>query len=420
MFESALLEDAEEHLQRLGSADIVIGIISYRNARTIGSVVRSAAQAVAQYDTGTRPVLVNVDANSSDGTAAAFMRARVAPEIQRFSTGYNGLTGIGSATRAVFEIAARLRATVCVVLDAALASVRPQDVQALLAPILENRAHLVLPMHQWSYTDASLEDLIVYPMVRVMYGRDARRPLAVGWAVSGRLALAYADQDVWETDAARSGIDVWLLVMALASDIRLVQVPLCRKTLSLVFGTTAYEQRFTHTVSTLLRHLGSHQRVWRAVSSASPLDADGPPPPPVAPDNRPTEDFWRGLRQGFRTWRRLLKRILVPEHYSAFVELARADAPELLRFDPELWARMVMDFGVCFNKAELDPDKVAASLAVPYYARSLSFWNELDRQGLGVYEDLIQEQALAFERQRDYLRDRWDSYVAWVSDTPVR
>lgn len=420
MYESALPEDTREYIETLQPADVVIGITSYRNARTIGPVARCAAQAVLQQDSSTRLVLVNVDANSSDGTSNAFMRARIPAEVERFSTGYVGLTGAGSATRAVFEVAARLEARACLVLDAAMSSVRPHDIQAMLAPIIDGRAHLVLPMHQWSYADASLEDLIVYPMVRLMYGRDARRPLPGGWALSGRLALAYAEQDVWETDAARSGIDIWLLVMALASDIPIVQVPSCRKSLSLVFGTTAYEQRFTHTISTLLRHLGSHQRVWRSVVSTSPLDTDGPEPPVLTPENRPTEDFWRGLRQGFRTWRRLLRRIVLPEHYSAFAALVQAEGPESLEFDPGLWARMVMDFGVCFNKAELDPDKVAASLAVPYYARSLAHWNQLDREGIEAYEDLIQEQALAFERERDYLTDRWDSYVAWAPDAPVR
>ncbi len=420
MYDTSLLDDAEEQLRALRSADIVVGIPSYRNARTVGAVARGAGVAVHRFFPDKKLVLVNVDANSSDGTPAAFMRARLPEEFARFSTGYRGLTGHGSATRAVFEVATRLGADACIVLDAGLTDVQPNDIRALLAPVLEGRAHLVLPMHQWSFVDAAFEDLIVYPMVRLMYGRAVRRPLSGDWSLSGRLAQAYSEQDVWETDAARGGLDIWLLVMALASEVPLVQVPSCHKQSSLVFGTTAYDQRFTHTLSTLFRHLGSHQRLWRNVRSCEDAPAEGPAPTVIAAEERPTADFWRGFRQGMRGWRRLLRRILRPENYEPLTFLAKAEEPGELDFPDDLWARMVLDFGVCFNKAELDPDKVAASLSAPFFARSLALWNRLDREGLDGYEDMIHAQALAFEKERHYLRERWDTYVAWVPDSPIR
>ncbi len=111
---------------------------------------------------------------------------------------------------------------------------------------------------------------------------------------------------------------------------------------------------------------------------------------------------------------------MTPENHAAFLNLIQVDDSSELEFDVDLWARIVLDFGVSFNKAELDPDKVAMSLTVPYYARCLAFWNQLDRQGLCVYDALIEEQALAFERAKRVFAQRWDSYVAWVPDTPVR
>lgn len=419
MFESALLEDARLEIARLRSADIVIGVPSYRNARTIGGVVRNAVQATQETYPRRRTVVVNVDANSSDGTASTFMRLRLPGEVSRFSTSYQGLTGHGSAVRAIFEAAAALRAGACVVLDAGLSDVRPPDVAGMLAPVMREGAHLVLPMHQWTEVDAGLEDLLVYPMVRLMYGRSVRRPLCGDWALSGRLALAYAEQDVWETDAARSGLDIWMVVTALAGNVNMVQVPSCRKTAQLTFGTTAYDQRFTHTVSTLLRHLGSHQRLWRSVAQLESVPATGIAPDVVPAEVRPVDQFWRAFQHGTRAWRRVLKRILQPDTHEALLQLSRLE-PATLTFPYELWARIVLDFGVCFNKAELDPDKVAASLATPFFARSIALWNELGEGSVEGYEAIVQRQALAFERERDYLTERWDSYIAWVPDAPVR
>jgi len=419
MFESALLDDARQEIARLRSADIVIGVPSYRNARTIGNVVRNAVQAAQEAYPRRRTVVVNVDANSSDGTASTFMRLRLPPEISRFTTSYQGLTGHGSAVRAVFEVAAALKAQACVVLEASLTDLRPSDVTAMLAPVMQDKTHLVMPMHEWAEVDAGLEDLLVYPMVRLMYGRDPRRPLCGDWALSGKLAHAYSEQDVWETDAARSGLDIWMVVTALAGDVSMVQVPSCRKTGHLTFGTTAYEQRFTHTVSTLLRHLGSHQRLWRAVSHVEPVPATGEAPTVVPAESRPVDQFWRAFLHGLRVWRRLLKRILQPETHDALMQLARQE-PSAGVFPDEIWARILLDFGVCFNKAELDPDKVAASLATPFYARSIALWNELGEASVDGYESIIQRQARALEAERDYLTERWDSYVAWVPDAPVR
>src|SRR4029079_7616621 len=57
-----------EEIARLGRADIMVGIPSFKNAATIGYVVRAAHAGLVQYFRELRPVLVNSDAGSPDGT----------------------------------------------------------------------------------------------------------------------------------------------------------------------------------------------------------------------------------------------------------------------------------------------------------------------------------------------------------------
>ena len=52
----------------IGKTDIVIGIPSYNNARTIGHVVRAVQAGIAKYFPDKRAVLVNSDGGSTDGT----------------------------------------------------------------------------------------------------------------------------------------------------------------------------------------------------------------------------------------------------------------------------------------------------------------------------------------------------------------
>ena len=69
MPESALSPAVRDEITRLGRADIMVGIPSFKNAATIGYVVRAAQAGLVQYFPELRPVLVNSDAGSPDGTA---------------------------------------------------------------------------------------------------------------------------------------------------------------------------------------------------------------------------------------------------------------------------------------------------------------------------------------------------------------
>ena len=69
MYESALGDDARRRLREIGRADVVVGIPSHRNARTIGEVVRAVAEGITVYLPNQRVVLVNADGGSSDNTS---------------------------------------------------------------------------------------------------------------------------------------------------------------------------------------------------------------------------------------------------------------------------------------------------------------------------------------------------------------
>ena len=69
MPQTALTPAIRQEIERLGRADIMVGIPSFKNAATIGYVVRAAQAGLVQYFPDLHPVLVNSDAGSPDGTA---------------------------------------------------------------------------------------------------------------------------------------------------------------------------------------------------------------------------------------------------------------------------------------------------------------------------------------------------------------
>ena len=68
MPQTALTPAIRDQIARLGRADIMVGIPSFKNAATIGYVVRAAQAGLVQYFPDLRPVVVNSDAGSPDGT----------------------------------------------------------------------------------------------------------------------------------------------------------------------------------------------------------------------------------------------------------------------------------------------------------------------------------------------------------------
>src|SRR4051812_13343041 len=80
---AALPKAIREEVARLGSADIMVGIPSFKNAATIGYVARAAQAGIVQYFPDLRPVLVNADAGSPDGTQRVVVETEPPDYVER-------------------------------------------------------------------------------------------------------------------------------------------------------------------------------------------------------------------------------------------------------------------------------------------------------------------------------------------------
>src|SRR2546425_8052984 len=154
----ALPEDARRAAESIGRADVVIGIPSYNNARTIGHVVRAANAGLAKYFPQLAGVIINSDGGSTDNTREAVLSARVedghlmllstpAAAAHRLSFPYHGIPGKGSAFRLIFQMAAALEARACAVVDSDLRSITPEWIDLLLRPILDAEFDFVAPYY---------------------------------------------------------------------------------------------------------------------------------------------------------------------------------------------------------------------------------------------------------------------------------
>ena len=233
MEHTILRKDIQAELEKIKEADILLGIPSYNNARTIGHVVRAAQAGLAKYFPDKKAVLVNSDGGSTDGTTEIVQNTTIDDfasvmlhhrrDMFRISTPYHGLPGKGSAFRTIFEIAEALDVKACAVVDSDLRSITPEWIELLIKPVMEGGFDYVAPLYLRHKYDGTITNSIVYPLTRALYGKRVRQPIGGDFGFSGKLAKFYLTKDVWETDVAKYGIDIWMTTTAIANDFRVCQ-----------------------------------------------------------------------------------------------------------------------------------------------------------------------------------------------------
>jgi glycosyltransferase involved in cell wall biosynthesis len=408
-FESALRDEARQRIEEIGRADILVGIPSFNNAATIGHVVQMAAQGMVKYFPDMKPVLVNSDGGSPDGTRDVMLNTPVPEEVEVIATVYQGVSGKGSAFRAIFEIAHALGVKVCVVVDSDLRSITPEWIELLAGPIVKKGCGYVTPYYNRHKYDGTITNNICYPMTRMLYGLDIRQPIGGDFGFSGQLLDHYLSQDVWQTDVARFGIDIWMTTTAINAGFTVCQTHLGAKVHDAKDPAAALGPMFRQVVGTLFRMMGRYEERWKAIVGSQPTAIYGRPievdPEPVPVTLSTMIDK---LRAGVEESGVLWQRILTAENLAAVGEIA-ALSNEDYRFPADRWARTVFDFAVAYNKSGLEPAEVIGAMTPLYYGRTAGLVKQSQEMNPTEFEQqVIQAQARTFEQLKPYLIERWE------------
>ncbi|MFQ5341650.1 MAG: glycosyltransferase [Anaerolineae bacterium] len=414
--DTAMRDDAKRRIREIGEADIVVGIPTYKNARTAGSIIESAAEGLVQYFPDSSGVIIVSDGMSTDDTVHVAQTTPVTESVEKVVTLYQGLSGKGSAIRAVFEIAQGLNARVVVLMDADVRSMTPAWIEALAGPIMAGDYDFVTPYYSRHPNEVAINDLLGYPLIQALYGPSIRHPLGGEVALSGELVNFLADRDVWETDVARFGIHAWITTLTIAAGWRLAQAALGTKTHDYKDPTIGFEPKFLQVTGTMFRLMTIYRRTWPSVTDVRPAPIWGKLPL-VAPEAIPSalNPIWDAFNKGVSRFWDLWPTILMPDNWDGVRQNLHQTGEWSYRLDmsPELWTRVVYDFAVVYNKGEGDPDKVVTALLPFYYARKANLIEQAVEWDYETYDQHIHEQAELFRKFKPYLIERWESYLPW-------
>jgi len=441
MPERVLPAPLAEEVRRLGPADIMVGIPSYRNAATIGHVTRAAQAGLVQFFADSKPVLVNADAGSPDGTGRVVVETeppdyierillvRPRNRLQRLSLTYpevDGVGGKGAALRTIFLIAEQLGVEALVVVDSDLRSIVPEWIELLAGPILKGGFDFVTPLYQRYKYDGTITNTVTYPLTRALYGLRIRQPIGGDFGVSGDLVKHYLEQDDWTPDISKFGIDIWMTTTAISGGFAVCQTRLGAKIHDPKDPGADLGPMFSQVVSTMLRLTVAHAEHWLPVSGSHAVPVYGferfADPPPLEVDvARLLESFARGRVALGDAWSALVAparmaslESLAQEAAAVIDEITRSDTPTSIEhvtfsFPDELWARIIYDLAIAARGETMDMDHIVAALVPIYFARVASLIIEAREMTTQQAETLVERQARAFELAKASFVERWQS-----------
>ena len=410
-FHTALRGWANRRLEKIDQADMVIGIPCFNNDSTIEHVIDMVSEGIAQHYRDLRTVIIISDGGSTDDSREIAKDKVVHPFIEKIVTIYRGVPGKGSALRMIFEAGSFLNAKVCLLFDSDLRSITPEWVQALADPVITHGHDFVAPVYYRYKYDATITNNIAYNLTRALYGKRVRQPIGGDFGLSNKMIDYYFDceHDIWMTDIARFGIDIWMTTTAILEGQSICQAYLGTKIHDVKDPLENLGPMFRQVVYPIFDLMENNADKWKNIQGSTPIPTYGPPSQ-VEPKAFTVDlpGMIANFREGFKNLSALWEKIINPQSFSVLLSLIKNKKDEDFLMPTEDWAKIVYDFAATFHKWKRDRGKLVEIMRPLYYARVASFINRTKDMTTQEAEKIIEDQAQIFENLKPYLLKNWD------------
>ena len=415
--ETLLTDDFLRQLINVGEVDILVGLRTHNNAKTIEPVIRAIQAGILKCFPRERAVIINADGGSQDRTPELIVGASIDDvwnvskvyalrTLHSISTRYASSPEPGTALRTILAAADLLRAKACVVISPDSTTIEPDWLQRLVRPVYNDNFDLVSPIYRRQEFEGVLMRNLLYPMTRAIYGYRVREPYASEFALSGRLATDFLTKETWNDERTRIGAEICLTIAAITGNYRVCQSFL---------GAKAQPDRsasdlvaaMRRTVAALFTSLDSDFPLWSTIAGSQPVPTLGTQAEVMAEPvrvnrKRLREMFATGVAQLEPVFRSILSA-------STLSELQRIATLEVTEFNypAELWAKTVFEFAASYHKSVINRDHIVQALVPLYRGRTLTFLLE-NRDG--SEEDMernLESLCGDFERLKPYLLEVW-------------
>lgn len=388
--------------------DVVIGIPSYNESRTIKNVAEVVDRGLSKYFPNTKNIIVNCDNNSPDDTKGAFLSADASVPRKYISTP-EGVKGKGNNFWNLFNFCKEVNAKIAIVVDADLRSIEPEWIRYLGHPIRDGY-DFVTPFYSRHQFDGTITNHLCYPLIFSMTGLDIRQPIGGEFAFSPRLCSYWLEQQ-WSERTRQYGIDIFMSLNAMFGGFKICQAGLGAKIHNA--SSPKLGQMFEEVVYTLFSTITANRPKWLGAWLRPGKDVSW------QTEIRQVECYGlkrmqepqlieinvlqlkKDCRAEFETYQNLVKQYLSPYAYDKIYNMFLMDNYNI---DILLWSQIVYSLLYLFDGAtEASRNDIINVLKPLYFARSLTFDYETWRYSIAFAEEEIRSEAMAFLSQKPYL-----------------
>jgi len=408
-FSTAIREFTRKQIEQLDRVDLVVGIPAYYSDDTISHVIRQVVNGLQRYYPDQKCLVMVADGGSTDDTREIAQQV----ENHQFNldiivTIYRGMPGKGTAFRAIFEAASFLRAQAVAVFDSDLKSIHPGWVSNIIEPVLDGY-DFVAPDYARYKFDGTITNTIAYNLTRALYGVNIRQPIGGDFGISRALVKHYLEQDVWETDIAKFGVDIWMTTTAITGGFRICQTRLGAKVHGEKDPAADLGPMFRQVVGTIFKLMETNLPYWKKTSETvtPPIlgEAVGEEPAPFEINQQQLIEYFH---IGFRNFGSVWQNIIDLDDYDTIVRLA-ATTKDGFDLPSRTWVRIVYRYACKCCQTPRQSMKLLDTLIPLYNARVASLVNDLAGKTHEEAEAYFDCQARVFEEMKPYLISLWDA-----------
>ncbi len=383
-------QQAEEKIEQIESADLVIGVVADLDLKSLLAVCDSLHAlsdspriALLRDEHFVDPAGAHADAAHSspaENTASAYI---VPWPLSQPDAAGTPMLSIPAAYQSVFAACEKLGARACCLIASKLESASTEWIGQLAVPLIEEDADLVVPYYARHEFEGLLNSSIIAPLTRCLYGKRIHNPLGPDFGISRRL---FEKMNGSERSANRTHPLASLTPTALCENLQVCEV---------YVGARMYRPTDWSNISSIVAQVLSpifsemerNAACWQRMRASSSVPAIGDPifvsqDAGTVDISRMVESFHLGNSDLQEIW----GLVLPPSSLVELRKLARLPL-EQFHMPDDLWVRIVYDFALAHRLRTISRDHLLKSMTPLYlgwvasYARDLESWRRI---GIGA------------------------------------
>ena len=406
---SALSLDARVFLHDIEKADILVGVPSYNNVLTASYVLSQVVKGLDLYFPKLKSVIFVSDGNSVDATLTSVKRVNLPSRVKLIPAIYLGVSGKGTAVRAIFEAASYLKVKSIALVDSDLRSITPDWIKLLITPTMSG-AGFVTPLYNRFKYDGTITNFLCYPVTATLFGKAIRQPIGGDFGLSIELVEDLLESTMWEIpDVCRFGIDIFETLTALAKGYEVTQALLGAKNHDAKDPSSQLASMFRQVMNTMFTCIEQYESVWKQIRGVSETPMFGEAK--YEDGSEAIEVSLPATIAAFKSkhpqYLDIYRSILEQDIQHKFIELKDLERSKV-DFPSEIWAKTVYSFIAEFHKTPTFYRQILIdALRILWIGRVAAFLKETWEISREECEEKIVDEAKVFEMLKPYLIEKY-------------